>query len=77
MKLLEYFKQNGPESRKAMAEALGLHIQQIQNFAYEYRKPSIPQALRISALTGGQVSLETLRDDIDWAQMRADINRAA
>ena len=77
MKLLEYFKQQGPESRKEMAEALGVHIQQVQNIAYGYRKPNIPQALRINALTGGQVSLEALRDDVDWAQIRADINRAA
>lgn len=77
MKLLDYFKQEGPESRHQMAAALGIHVQQINNFAYEYRKPNIQQAIRINALTCGQVTLGELRDDVDWNQMREDLNRAA
>lgn len=77
MRLLEYFKKHGAESRKMIARGLGVHIQQVSNFAYGARHPNIQQAIRINVLTDGEVGLVELRPDIDWEQMREDLNRAA
>ena len=77
MTLLEFFKKHGPESRREMAAALGICTQQINNIAYCTRRPNVPQAARIAVFTAGTVSLKTLRPDIDWEQMRNDLNQAA
>lgn len=77
MDLHEYLKTHGPSARNKLAAALGTHVQQITNFAYGYRRPNIPSAIQINRLTGGVVTLEELRPDIDWSQMRNDLNAAA
>lgn len=77
MHLKEYLKAHGSSERNRLAKALGTHVQQITNFAYGYRHPNIPSAIQINRLTGGIVTLEDLRPDIDWSQMRNDLNAAA
>lgn len=77
MHLKEYLKAHGPSARSRLAKALGTHVQQITNFAYGYRHPNIQSAIQINRLTGGSVTLEDLRPDIDWSQMRDDLNAAA
>ena len=77
MSLQEYLKIHGQAARIKLAQELGTHVQQITNFAYGYRRPNIQAALKINRLTGGAVTLEELRPDIDWCQMRDDLNTAA
>lgn len=77
MQLREYLKTHGSSARDSLAAALETHPQQITNFAYGYRRPNIQSAIQINRLTDGTVTLETLRPDIDWSQMRDDLNAAA
>lgn len=77
MDLQEYLKIHGQAARIKLALALNTHPQQITNFAYGYRRPNIQAALKINRLTEGVVTLKELRPDIDWCQMRDDLNIAA
>lgn len=77
MQLQEYLNIHGQGARVKLAQELGTHIQQITNFAYGYRRPNIQAALKINRFTEGSVTLNELRPDIDWCQMRDDLNTAA
>lgn len=77
MTLQEYLKIHGQVARIKLAQELGTHVQQINNFAYGYRRPNIQAAIKINRLTESAVTLEDLRPDIDWCKMRNDLNTAA
>lgn len=69
MKLLDYIKPLEKEQLEVFATSCGSTVGQIKQVAYG-RRASAELAIRIDIASGGQVSCEDIRADINWGYLR-------
>lgn len=70
MNLREYIKPLKKPDLEQFAARCGTSAGQIKQVAYGHRRASAGLAVSIDRETGGEVSCEEMRSDIDWAYLR-------
>lgn len=73
MGLNEYFKSLDATSRREFAHRCGTSLGYLQLVVYGHRRAGESLAIAIDRESGGTVTVEELRPDVDWAYLR---NRA-
>lgn len=76
MKLLDYIKGLSKEQVEAFAAQCATTVGQLKQVAYG-RRVGAELAIAIDRSTGGEVSCEDLRPDIDWQYLRKNPKQAA
>lgn len=74
MKLNEYIEAT---TQSAFASQIGVTQGMVHQWISGIRQVSAERCLDIEKATGGQVTCEELRPDIDWAYLRGTEKRAA
>lgn len=69
--LLELLNSKTVEEQDKFAAACGTSVGYLRQVAYGNRKCGWSLAINIDRESGGQVSLEALRPDIDWEHVRS------
>lgn len=69
MKLLDYMKSLDKQKLEAFAQACSTSIGQLRQVAYG-RRAGAELAIAIDRSSGGEVSCEETRPDIDWKYLR-------
>ncbi|WP_205342205.1 YdaS family helix-turn-helix protein [Denitrificimonas caeni] len=81
MKLLEFIKQQSSSGLPVFAKECGTSLGYLRQVAWGHKIPNVTLAINIARLTGYEVSLSSLRPDINWVQwhqdIECDIKRAA
>jgi DNA-binding transcriptional regulator YdaS (Cro superfamily) len=77
MNLREYIKPLKKPELEQFALRCGTSAGQIKQVAYGHRRASAGLAVKIDRETGGAVSCEEMRSDIDWAYLRGSNPEAA
>ena len=77
MCLLDYIKRLNKSDLDALADRCVTSAGQIKQVAYGNRRASAGLAVSLERETGGEVSCESLRPDIDWSYLRGTRPRAA
>lgn len=77
MNLHEYIKQLGKTGLDAFAGRCRTSAGQLKQIAYGHRRPNAGLAIDIERESGGAVTCEELRADIDWAYLRSSGSKAA
>lgn len=72
MNLREYIKPLKKPELEQFAARCGTSAGQIKQVAYGHRRASAGLAVSIDRETGGTVSCEEMRSDIDWAYLRGN-----
>jgi len=70
MNLREYIKPLKKSERERFASRCGTSLGQIKQVAYGHRRASPSLSVSIERESGGAVSCEEMRPDIDWAYLR-------
>lgn len=76
MGLLEYIGSLDGEARAAFAERCETTFPFLRNVAYGSRRAGESLCINIERESGGQVTCEELRPDVDWAYLRGTKPRA-
>ena len=69
MKLREYMSLDGVQPTK-LAQELGVAPAYLYQMATGIRRISAERAIEVEKVTGGLVTCEELRPDVDWAYLR-------
>lgn len=77
MNLHEYIKQLGKVELEAFAARCRTSVGQLKQVAYKHRRPNAGLAIDIERESGGAVTCEELRADVDWAYLRSSGSKAA
>ena len=75
MKLREYMSLNGVRPSK-LAQELGVAPAYLYQMAAGIRSVSAERAIEVEKATGGAVTCEDLRPDVDWAYLRGTAKAA-
>lgn len=70
MTLSEYLKTIDKEGIDALARLCGTSVGQLKQVAYGNRRAGAGLAVNLDRETGGEVTCESLRPDIDWGYLR-------
>lgn len=70
MDLKDYLQSIPPAERTAFAERCGTTDGHLRNVSYGYRRCAESLAIAIERESGGQIRVEDLRPDVDWAVIR-------
>jgi DNA-binding transcriptional regulator YdaS (Cro superfamily) len=70
MSLKTYLKSLTPAEREAFAKACDTSLGQLNQVAWGYRRAGESLAINIERESGGKVTCEQLRPDVDWAYLR-------
>lgn len=76
MSLLDFLKCINKNERLALASDLDTSIAQLNHIAYGARRANVLVAIRINRITDGAVELDSMRSDIDWLKLHADLTAA-
>lgn len=71
MDLKAFLKPLSSAEREAFAERCGTTAGHLRNVAYGLRPCGESLAIEIDRESGGEVTCEVLRPDVDWAYLRA------
>jgi DNA-binding transcriptional regulator YdaS (Cro superfamily) len=70
MELKAFLKTMSPTEREAFAVRCGTTAGHLRNVAYEDRSCGESLAIEIDRESGGKVTCEELRADVDWGHLR-------
>jgi DNA-binding transcriptional regulator YdaS (Cro superfamily) len=70
MSLKKYLKSLTQAEREALAVACDTSLGQLNQVAWGYRRAGETLAINIDRESGGKVTCEELRPDVDWAYLR-------
>jgi DNA-binding transcriptional regulator YdaS (Cro superfamily) len=77
MDLRTYISNLSVEARAAFADKCKTTPKHMQNVAYGYKPAGESLCINIERESGGQVTCETLRPDVDWNYLRGTQKLAA
>ena len=76
MELKKYLDKLSREDKSSFAEKCGTSLAFLRNVAYGYKRAGESLCINIERESGGAVTCEELRPDVDWAYLRSSAPKA-